>query len=147
MKVKDDQRLRGALLIELFGPDGLLKERRWVNNLVVTTGKVWMASRMKDGGQNQMSHMAVGTGVVAPVIADAGLGTEVARVPLDSQTVAANTITYVGTFPAGVGTGAITEAGIFNAGVAGVMLARTTFAVINKGGADYMQISWVVTQS
>lgn len=147
MKARDDFKASGELLIQLFGPDGALKEERRLTNLIVTSGKNWMASRMKDGGQNQMSHMAVGSGAVAPAVSDTALGSELGRTALDSQTVSNNTITYVGTFPAGLGTGAITEAGIFNAGGGGVMLARTTFAVFNKGAADYMQISWVVTQS
>jgi len=49
------------------------------------------------------------------------------------------------TFGAGVGTGAVTEAGIFNASSAGTMLCRTTFSVINKAAADTLGITWTVT--
>jgi hypothetical protein len=51
----------------------------------------------------------------------------------------------VATFPAGTGTGAITEAGILNAASAGILLCRTTFSVINKGAADTLGITWTVT--
>ena len=42
---------------------------------------------------------------------------------------------------------AIKEAGIFNAATGGTMLARTTFAVINKGTDDTVSISWTITVS
>ena len=56
-------------------------------------------------------------------------------------------ITFEETYAAGVGTGAITEAGIFNDPTTGTMLARTVFATVNKGAADVMTISWDVTIS
>ena len=45
------------------------------------------------------------------------------------------------------GTGAITEAGIFNASSSGTMLCRTVFSVVNKGASDSMTITWTVTVS
>jgi hypothetical protein len=51
----------------------------------------------------------------------------------------------VATFGAGVATGAITEAGVFNALTAGTMLCRTVFSVINKGALDTLVITWKVT--
>ena len=55
--------------------------------------------------------------------------------------------TYVGTFPAGTGTGAVTEAGILNASSGGTLLCRTEFNVVNKGASDAMTITWTVTVS
>jgi hypothetical protein len=55
--------------------------------------------------------------------------------------------TYVASFPAGTGTGAVTEAGIFNASSAGTMLCRTVFGVVNKGVDDAMSITWAITVS
>jgi hypothetical protein len=54
---------------------------------------------------------------------------------------------YVASFPAGTGTGAIVEAGLFNASSGGDMLCRTTFAVVNKGANDSITITWTVTVS
>ena len=48
---------------------------------------------------------------------------------------------------AGEGTGALTEAGIFNASSSGTMLCRTEFSVVNKGASDSMTITWTVTVS
>jgi hypothetical protein len=56
-------------------------------------------------------------------------------------------VTYVATFPAGTGTGAVTEAGIFNASSSGTMLCRTVFPVVNKQSGDSMTITWTVTVS
>jgi hypothetical protein len=116
-------------------------------NLVVTTGKNHIAARMKDAVPAQMSHMAVGTGVTAPAAGDTTLQTELVRVALTTAggTVAANVVTYAATFPAGTGTGALTEAGILNAASVGTLLVRATFAVINKGAADSMTVTWTLT--
>jgi len=118
-----------------------------VPNLVVTAGKNYVASRMKDGTANAMSHMAIGTGSSAAAATNTALGSEVDRNSLTSTTVSAGTVTYVATFDAGEGTGAITEAGLLNASSGGTMLCRTVFAVVNKGSQDSMTITWSVTVS
>jgi len=134
--------MTGRLEIALNGE--LIKE---VPNLVVTSGKEFVASRMKDATTTAMSHMAVGSGSTTPAAGDTALGSELDRQALTSTTVSSNEITYVATFGAGDGTGAITEAGLFNAASGGDMLCRTTFAVVNKGASDSMTITWVVTVS
>jgi hypothetical protein len=118
-----------------------------VPNLVVTDGKEFVASRMKDASTAAMSHMAIGTGSAAAAATNAALGSEADRNALTSTTVSGTTVTYVATFGAGEGSGAITEAGLFNAASAGVMLCRTVFAVVNKGASDSMTITWTVTVS
>lgn len=137
----------GELSVVLRDENGNIKQEQFIPNLVVTVGKNWIASRMKDTGiPVQMSHMAVGAGTVAPVVGDTALGSELGRVALTTAggTVSNNEVTYTATFPAGTGTGAITEAGILNAASAGTMLCRTTFAVVNKGANDTVAISWKV---
>ena len=94
-----------------------------------------------------MSHMAIGTGSTAAAASDAALGSEAGRVSLTSTTVSSNEVEYVATFGAGTGTGAITEAGIFNASSSGTLLCRTVFSVVNKGSSDSMTITWTVTVS
>lgn len=118
-----------------------------VPNLVVTDGKEYVASRMKDTTKAAMSHMAIGTVSTAAAASDSALGGQANREVLTSATVTGTTITYIATFGAGSGTGAITEAGLFNQSSAGDMLCRTVFAVINKGQNDAMTISWSVTVS
>tara|TARA_E500000331_G_C17209662_1_gene693063 strand:- start:347 stop:775 length:429 start_codon:yes stop_codon:yes gene_type:complete len=118
-----------------------------VDNLVVTTGKGYVASRMKDASATAMSHMAVGTGSTAAAAGDTALGSEAARIALTSTTVSGADVTYVATFGAGVGTAALTEAAILNASSSGTMLCRTVFPVVNKQSTDSMSVTWAVTAS
>ena len=120
---------------------------RDIDNLVVTTGKGYVASRMKDATATAMSHMAVGTGSTAAAAADTTLGGESARVALASTTVSGAVVTYVATFPAGTGTAALTEAAVLNASSSGTMLCRTVFLTVNKSANDSMSVSWAVTAS
>lgn len=140
--LNDDFTMKGRVSIAVN--DQVVQE---IDNLVVTAGKGYVASRMKDASATAMSHMAIGTGSTAAAASDTALGSEAARTPLTSTTVSTNTIVYVDTFVAGTGTGAITEAAIFNASSGGTMLCRTVFSVVNKGASDAMTITWTVTVS
>ena len=147
MKTNDSVKATGQVSIDIFGPNGELKEKAYIPNLVVAVGRAYIASRMKDDTATAMSHMAVGTGAVAADAADTTLGTEANRQLLLSTIVASNVVTYTAEYAAGQGTGALTEAGIFNASSAGTMLCRTVFDVINKAVDDSMTITWTVTLS
>ncbi len=137
--INDNFTMTGALSIAINNK--IVAE---VPNTVVTGGKQWVAQRM--GNANTvMTHMAIGTGSTAVAPANTTLATEIARVALTSAVVSGNSIVYVGTFPAGTGTGAIVEAGTFDASSAGDMLCRTVFTVVNKGANDSMTITWTVT--
>lgn len=135
----------GRLSIQIKGPDGEVKDERTVDNLVVTTGLNYIASRMRDATATTMSHMAIGSGTATAAAANTALGTELGRVSLTSTTVSGNGVSYVASFGPAVGTGAITEAGLFNASSGGTMLCRTVFAVVNKEAGDTMSITWTVT--
>ena len=140
--VNDNLKLTGALTIALN--DEVVQK---IDNLVVTAGKNYVASRMKDTTKAAMSHMAVGTGTTTAAPAQTALTTENDRNALTSQTVTGNAIAYVATWAAGDATAALTEAGIFNASSSGDMLCRTVFSVVNKAAADSMTITWTVTVS
>lgn len=148
MDAQDLFKAVGRVRLELHDAEGNLLQTEEATNLIVSSGKNVIADRMNSTPtMAAMSHMAVGTGITAPAVGDTALGAEVAgsRTALGSTTVAANVITYTCTFGAGVGTGALTEAGIFNAATGGNMLARVTFSVINKGASDSLTITWTVT--
>ena len=140
--VNENLKLTGALTISLN--DEVVHE---VDNLVVTAGKNFVASRMKDTTKAAMTHMAVGTGTTTAAASQTALVTENDRNTLTSTTVTANAIAYVCTWAAGDATAALTEAGIFNASSGGDMLCRTVFSVVNKASADSMTITWTVTVS
>ena len=144
MNSLDNLKLSGKLKIVVTGEDGSLKDSREIDNLVVSAGITYIASRIKDATATAMSHMAVGTGAVAAVAGNTTLGAESARVALASTTANATNVVYVANFPAGTGTAALTEAGILNAASSGTMLCRTVFSVINKGANDTMTITWTI---
>lgn len=147
--ILDNLKATGQLQVVLTGPDGVVKEDHLLKNLVVDTGLNFIVSRMENAVASVMSHMSVGTGTTAAAAGDTTLETEIAgaRVALTSTTVSANQITYVASFNAGVGTGAITEAGVLNAASGGTLLCRTVFPVVNKQAGDSMTITWAVTVS
>lgn len=147
MNTQEELKASGALRVVLTGPNGEIKEEHEFKNLVVTTGKNFVASRMVGASANVMSHMGIGSDGTAPAAGNSALGTELGRVALSSSNASANVVTYTATFPAGTGTGAVVEAGVFNASSAGTMLCRTTFAVVNKGADDAMSVTWTVTIS
>ena len=140
--INDGLKLKGKLSIALN--DEVVQE---VDNLVVTAGKGYVASRMKDASATAMSHMAIGSGTTNPAASDTAVETELGRVALTSTNDSSAVVTYVATFAAGTGTGAVTEAGILNASSGGTMLCRTEFSVVNKGSSDSMTITWTVTVS
>ncbi len=140
--INDDLKLKGKLAIAINGE--VVQE---VDNLVVTAGKGYVASRIKDATATAMSHMEIGSGSTAAAASDTALGSALGRVSLTSTSVSNAVVTYVATFGAGTGTGAVTEAGLFNASSGGTMLCRTVFSVVNKGSADSMTITWTVTVS
>lgn len=114
------------------------------------TGTAGMTFRCK---QNNMTVMALGTGNTLPSdVTTTTLVTEIGtRQPVTTTrfttAVTNDTIQYVATFGAGISTGAVNEAGIFNAATGGLMLCRTVFGggsggVINKQALDTLTVTW-----
>lgn len=146
--LNDSLKLKGRVGIVLKDKDGNVKETRDIDNLVVDTGLDYIASRMKDATATAMTHMALGSGSTAAAAGDTDLGSILgSRELLDSTTVTDNTVVYVSSFEAGDATGAVTEAGIFNASTGGTMLCRTVFSVVNKAADDTMSVTWTITIS
>ena len=115
-------------------------------NLVVDTGKEWVAGMMTGVG-NAMTHMEVGAGTTVASAGQTALVSAIDRNALQTAggTKTANTVQFACTWGDGDGDGALTEAGLFDQSTGGVMLARTVFDVINKGAGDVMTIVWTIT--
>lgn len=147
--IKETLKTIGKLDVVLTNEMGEIKQKFTVPNLVVQTGRNYIAHRMTGSGNTTMSHMAIGTNNTAAALADTTLGTETARVALTSSTTAANVVTYVATFNPGTpsAANAVVEAGIFNASSGGELLCRTVFDVVNKGTLDTLSITWTVSNS
>lgn len=124
--------------------DGNVKDERYVHNTVTTAGKNAIADQILAAPTLvKMGWMAVGTGTPAATL----LGAEIARVAFTSKLRSGAVVTVVGDYPAGTGTGAITEAGTFDVVTANTvnMWMSASFAVINKLAADTLSISWTLT--
>ena len=148
--VQDQIKITGCLDIVVTDKNGLVKDSRSVKNLVLTTGKTFIAASMLKTTTNSpaaMSHMAVGSGTTAAAVGNTAMESQLGRVALASASSTGAVVTYTASFPAGTGTGAITEAGIFNNSSGGDMLCRSVFSVVNKGTDDAMSITWTVTVS
>jgi hypothetical protein len=145
--------LVGRVSIVIRDSENNIKDSREIHNLVVNNGKAFIAQSILKTTTNTpaaMTHIGVGTGTTAAAIADAALITEIGTRAAVTPTNVTTTVTndsaqYVATFAAGNATGAITEAGIFNASTAGTMACRTVFSVVNKGANDSMTITWKIT--
>ena len=147
--INDKMKMTGDVSLVLKGPDGQVKESREIKNLVVNAGLAYVISRMVGTAKAVMSHMALGAGTTAAAAGDTDLGSMLgSREALDSTTISGSNnekVIYVASFEAGDATGAVTEAGIFNASSSGDMLCRTVFAVVNKGANDSLTVTWTIT--
>ena len=140
--------IKGKAHIQLFGPDGKLKEERIILNTVTELMDAQVADAMSDQGDGTVDFMAVGTGT-GQTSASTGLATSLDRNALDSTTQGAgaadNDVVYVCTWAAGDGTGAITEAGVMRDDDNNFLMLYADFSVVNKGAADSLVITWTAT--
>jgi hypothetical protein len=149
MQLQDKEgliRVTGFVTVQRFDKNGKLVQTVKGKNLVTTVGKAEIAKAINGDSVTLPSHMAIGTSSTAAAVGDTALvGTELARVAFTSHIRTNNAIAFVGTFGAGVGTGTVEEAGIFNDATTGVMLARFLTGTIVKGASDSIIITWTLT--
>ena len=147
-KLKDDEvvRYKVNVIAELFGPDGVLKDRREVHNLITTAGKDKLLLYTGANKVADFSRMAIGTGTTAASASDTALQTEVARTTAITPTNPdAHTLQFQTTYAAGTGTGAITEVGMLDANSSGTLLNHTIFSAINKAAGDALTMTVQIT--
>jgi len=138
-------KMTGDLVVRKFDEQLNLVEQIEVNNLVVTTGKEYIAQRIASNVTDIMSHMAIGSNNTTASLGNTQLIAQLGITPLDRVDVLGTVVTYSATFAPGVGTGNIVEAGIFNSDTAGIMLCRTTFPVIVKDPSTTISITWNIS--
>lgn len=107
-------KLTGKLVIQKFDDSNKLVYETEVKNLVVTSGKQFIASRIVESSATVMGFMAIGDDASSASTIQTTLVNELARVAVDSKTASGVNSTFVATFPAGTGTGNIVEASITN---------------------------------
>ena len=141
--------IKGHLLLELFGPDGKLKDKREIENTITALHEVTVADRLSGGTDPLIDYTGVGTTSGGKSTASTALEAQVARVQNDSNTQGAgaddNDVVHVATFPAGTGTGALVEAGLFTGLADNTLQAYQEFAAVNKGAADSLVTTWTIT--
>lgn len=143
---KETTGIKGNVCLVLRDTRGRIKARRVIHNTVPANGLAHVADQLQaTPAQAAMGWMAIGTGTPSPTL----LGVEIDRNALTSRTAAGAVVTYVGDWAAGDGTGALTEAGIFNIVTANTitMLCSASFAAVNKLAADTLKITWTLTLS
>ena len=120
------------------------------HNMIVNVGYDFICDAMckASGRPGVMSYIGLGSGTTAAAATQTALVSELKRVASTYAHVAGTkTFTVSANFGAGVATGAITEAGVFNAATSGIMLDRVTFSVINKGAEDTLTAQFTFTLS
>jgi hypothetical protein len=128
--------------IRRWDAGGTLVEDFTLHNTVTSAGKNGAADQvLASPTLGKPTHMAVGTGTPGAT----ALGTELDRNALTTKTRSGAVVTMVGNWAAGDGTGALTEAGTFDAASAGNMWTSASFSVVNKAAGDTLEITWTLT--
>jgi hypothetical protein len=147
--INDKIKVTGEFYATLYDENMVVKQIIDTHNLVVASGKNFIASRMASNASSVMTHIGLGTNGTTPTGVNTDLAGSLVRTALDVSggTAVLNEITYSTTFTPGVGTGTIVEAGIFSAISGGTMLARTVFTAVPKAALDTLVIVWKITIS
>ena len=137
--------------ITVIGKDGVIKDERFISNLITNAGFAGMASRCNgDGAEAVFTYIAVGTGNTAAAVGDTTLETELAADGLSraagtasrkTTDVTNDTASLTKTFTV-TGTQAVVESGVLNAASSGTLLSRQVFAAVNVVDGDSLQITW-----
>lgn len=141
--------IKGHLVLELFGPDGRLKDRREYDNTITVLHDATVADRMAGGADALVDYTGIGTTSGGKTTASTALEAQVDRNQNDSNTQGAgaadNDVVHVASFAAGEGTGALVEAGLFTGAADATLNAYQEFAAVNKGAADTLTVTWTIT--
>lgn len=143
--------LSGHWYVKLYGPDGNLKQEADGKNVICTGGLEYLtrflASAAAGATAWDMKYVAIGTDSTSESAANTTLGIEAARNTGTVSYVSGAIYRVTATFPAGTGTGAIVEYGLFSSSVAGTMMNRDVEAVVNKGAGDILVVTSEITLS
>ncbi|MFA5158658.1 MAG: hypothetical protein WC451_05750 [Patescibacteria group bacterium] len=142
-------KINANMKLELFDANGNLKATRNVKNTVTTAAKYGIMDQILASPTltAKPGWMELGTGSPAATLLGAYISGS--RTALDSKTRSGAVVTMVCTFAAGVGTGAVTEAGVFDVVTQNTvnMWMSTSFSVVNKAAVDSLVITWTLTLS
>jgi len=153
-------RLSGLVIAELIGPDGEIKMRKEVPNLITEIGDRYYGERAAGvaGAPAVATGMQLGTGTTAPAKNGAGAGlvtlvgsslVALTGTPSSALSAGARRIGYICSWAAGVATNAaIAEIALVNQAVATQTIAPVANTLsrallsVNKGAADVLNVTW-----
>jgi hypothetical protein len=147
--IEEGMTIKGAITLLLTKPSGEV-EVVHKDNIIVSGGFDFVADAIGNGSARPgvMGWIAVGTGSTAAASTQTALVTELKRnAATYAHTAGTKVFTFTASFLAGDATGAITEAGVFNAATAGAMFDRVVFPVVNKGSDDSLTAVFTFTMS
>ncbi len=147
--IQESMKLHGAITLMLKKANGDV-ETVHKDNIIVDVGFDFIADAIGKAASRPgvMGFIALGTGTTAAAAGQTALVTELDRnAATYAHTAGTKTFTFTAEFAAGDATGAITEAGVFNASSSGIMLDRVVFPVVNKGADDSLTAVFTFTMS
>jgi len=147
--IQESMKLHGAITLMLKKANGEV-ETVHKDNIIVNVGFDFIADAIGKAASRPgvMGFIALGTGTTAAAAGQTALVTELDRnAATYAHTAGTKTFTFTAGFAAGDATGAITEAGVFNASSSGIMLDRVVFPVVNKGADDSLTAVFTFTMS
>ena len=151
--IQDYVHLRGSLRIAMLDPDGKILEERLVKNTVALVGRAWILGQLETTNQvtsQTISYMAIGSGTVAPVTGNTGLGGEVTRLAIgtfNTTNLTGNPPSFdsVTSFATNMANTTLAEVGLFNSSAVGTLIARATYASFVKATSNTLSITYTIS--
>lgn len=139
--MNDNLPIFGYVTAEMYESNNLIQTIEQPN-LIVNVGKNALAKRIAFTDEPLIEKISIGTGSLTPLFdqteLDSPVATRTAQFTLIEEN---NVVKYIVTFPEGIGTGNITEVGLFD--TADTMISRTLLQTpFNKGPTRFLNITW-----
>ena len=133
--IEEGMSIKGSITLLLAKPTGEV-EVVHKDNIIVNGGFDFVADAIGNSASRPgvMGWIAVGTGTSAAAATQTAMVTEIKRNAANyAHTAGTKVFTFTASYAAGDATGALTEAGVFNAASAGIMFDRVVFPVVKSG--------------
>jgi hypothetical protein len=152
MRINSALKVLGKQKVTIFNKDGSIKEVEKGKNLIVNVGKEFASKLLNGVSVLPFKYIALGTGATEALVGDTELDVETSATGLARKEATCDyevdyKATINATFTNGSG-GSVTlkEAGIFDAGAVGNMLARRVFLSVKiLGDGESVAIEWTIT--
>ena len=144
--------IRGRPLIVLRDQHGRIRDIRSGPNLIVQNGWEMIASQIgKSAGGTGAQNIGLGTDSGPIASTDNTISTETASRILATWSSSVGCVTWnlSASFGSGVpgGGDSIRQAGVLTSATGGTMFAKASFAVVNKGSADSLLVTWLFSMA